>query len=200
MKKVLIIMVAALLAVPLSTSAQQKKVVQKRATTTAKRTTPVRKKPAAQPVNIQMDEPCIAGGALAFNGIPINLPSAEMASELKSQGFVFKKDQFGNERWHGKAFGVDGEVYVGTNPAVVTFTEKKSYNKATARKRVNAYKDAFEEMSGCKASESTMNWNSDEGGMVIIPVNSSRIQINYANQDEVEFSSNLFTISITYQE
>ena len=66
-----------------------------------------------------------------------------MTSELKSQGFVFKKDAYGNERWYGKAFGVDGEVYVGTNPAIVTFTEKKNYNKAQARKRVMAYKDAF---------------------------------------------------------
>lgn len=200
MKKVLFILMAAMFAVSLPASAQKKGAVKRQVTTTAKRTTPVRKKPVAQPVTIQMDEPCIAGGALAFNGIPINLPADEMASELKSQGFVFKKDEFGNERWYGKAFGVDGNVYVGTDPAIVTFTEKKSYNKAQARKRVMAYKDAFEEASGCQATESTMKWNSDEGGIIKIPVNTSFIEINYANQDEVEFSSNLFTVFVTYRE
>jgi hypothetical protein len=35
---------------------------------------------------------------------------------------------------------------------------------------------------------------------VKIPINSSYIEISYANCDEVEFSSNLFTINILYQE
>ena len=200
MKKWLFIILVALLAISVPTSAQKKGAVKNRTTTTAKRTTQARKKPAAQPVKIEMEEHCIAGDALAFNGIPINLPAAEMASELKSQGFVFKKDQFGNERWYGKAFGVDGEVYVGTNPAIVTFTEKKNYNKTQARKRVMAYKDAFEELSGCQASESTMQQNSIEGGYVKIPVNTSFIEIYYANNDEVDFSSNFFTVYITYRE
>ncbi len=192
-------MMAALLTASVPVTAQQKRTV-KRTTTTAKRTQP-RKKVAAQPVKIVMDEPCIAGGALAFNGIPINLPAAEMASELKSQGFQLKKDDYGGDsRWHGTAFGAAGIVYVGTNPAIVTFTEKKNYSKAQARKRVMAYKDAFEEASGCQATESTMSWNSDEGGMVKIPVNTSSIQISYANTDEVDFSSNLFTVMISYFE
>lgn len=57
------------------------------------------------------------------------------------------------------------------NPARVTFTETKFYNKTQVRKRVMAYKDAFEELSGCTAKESTMGWNSEEGGMVKIPIN-----------------------------
>ena len=76
MKKVLLIMMAALVAVSMPAVAQQKKTVKKRTTTT------VKKKPVSQQVKIEMDEPCIAGGALAFNGIPINLSDAEMASEL----------------------------------------------------------------------------------------------------------------------
>ena len=187
MKKVLLTMMAALLIVSVPASAQQRKTV-KKATTTAKRTTP-RKKAVSQPVTIQMDEPCIAGGAIAFNGIPITLSDKEMASELTGQGFKFKKDEFGNEQWTGKAFGVDGNVTVMKNPARVTFTEKKFYNKAQVRKRVMAYKDAFEELSGCTAKENTMGWNSDEGGTVKIPINSGYIEISYANCDEVDFSS-----------
>ncbi len=195
MKKVLLIMMAALVAVSMPAVAQQKKTVKKRTTTT------VKKKPVSQQVKIEMDEPCIAGGALAFNGIPINLSDAEMASELKSQGFTFKKDEYGNGGlWYGKAFGAEGKVWVGKDPARVTFTEKKEYSKVQARKRVMAYKEAFEEASGCTATENTMGWNSDEGGMVKIPINSSYIEISYANCDEVEFSSNLFTINILYQE
>ena len=197
MKKVLLTLVAALLIVSAPASAQQRKTV-KKATTTAKRTTP-RKKPVSQPVTIQMDEPCIAGGAIAFNGIPITLSEKEMASELTEQGFKLKKDDFG-ERWFGKAFGADGYVMVMKDPARVTFTEKKFYNKTQVRKRVMAYKDAFEEISGCTAKESTMGWNSDEGGMVKIPVNSGFIEISYANCDEVDFSSKDYTLMIVFSE
>ena len=198
MKKVLLTMMTALLIVSVPASAQQRKTV-KKATTTAKRTTP-RKKAVSQPVTIQMDEPCIAGGAIAFNGIPITLSDKEMASELTEQGFKFKKDEFGNEQWTGKAFGVDGNVTVMKNPARVTFTEKKFYNKAQVRKRVMAYKDAFEELSGCTAKENTMGWNSDEGGTVKIPINSGYIEISYANCDEVDFSSKDYMLMIVYSE
>lgn len=198
MKKVLLTMMAALLIVSVPASAQQRKTV-KKATTTAKRTTP-RKKAVSQPVTIQMDEPCIAGGAIAFNGIPITLSDKEMASELTGQGFKFKKDEFGNEQWTGKAFGVEGNVTVMKNPARVTFTEKKFYKKAQVRKRVMAYKEAFEELSGCTAKENTMSWNSDEGGMVKIPINSGYIEISYANCDEVEFSSSDYTLFIVFSE
>jgi hypothetical protein len=196
MKKLLLFVMTAMLVVAVPTSAQQRKTIKKRATTTAKST--ARKKPVSQPVTIQMDEPCIAGGAIAFNGIPIDLPKAEMESELKSQGFVYKKDEFGNGLWHGKAFGVEGTVFVRTDPAVVNFTEKKYYKKAQVRKRVMAYKDAFEEISGCKATESTMGWNSDEGGSVKIPINGGSIEIFYANCDEVDFSSTEYTLYIVY--
>lgn len=198
MKKVLLTMMAALLIASAPASAQQRKTV-KKATTTAKRTTP-RKKAVSQPVTIQMDEPCIAGGAIAFNGIPITLSDKEMASELTGQGFKFKKDEFGNEQWTGKAFGVEGNVTVMKNPARVTFTEKKYYNKVQVRKRVMAYKDAFEELSGCTAKENTMGWNSDEGGTVKIPINSGYIEISYANCDEVDFSSKDYTLMIVYSE
>ena len=198
MKKILLTMMAAQLIVSVTASAQQRKTV-KKATTTAKRTTP-RKKPVSQPVTIQMDEPCIAGGAIAFNGIPITLSDKEMASELTGQGFKFKKDEFGNEQWTGKAFGVEGNVTVMKNPARVTFTEKKYYNKVQVRKRVMAYKDAFEELSGCTAKENTMGWNSDEGGTVKIPINSGYIEISYANCDEVDFSSKDYTLMIVYSE
>ena len=70
-----------------------------------------------------------------------------MASELKGQGFKLQKDAFGNEQWVGKAFGVEGSVGLDKNPARVTFREKKFYKKAQVRKRVMAYKDAFEELS-----------------------------------------------------
>ena len=199
MKKVLLTMMAALLIASAPASAQQRKTTTKRTTTTAKRTAP-RKKPVSQPVTIQMDEPCIAGGAIAFNGIPITLSEKEMASELKDQGFVLKKDEFGNSQWTGKAFGVEGSVGIDKNPARVTFREKKFYNKAQVRKRVMAYKDAFEELSGCTAKESTMSWNSDEGGMVKIPINSGYIEISYANCDEVDFSSKDYTLMIVYSE
>lgn len=198
MKKVLLTLMAALLIISAPASAQQRKTV-KKATTTAKRTTP-RKKPVSQPVTIQMDEPCIAGGAIAFNGIPITLSEKEMASELKEQGFKFQKDEFGNERWFGKAFGVEGSVGLDKNPARVTFIEKKFYTKTQVRKRVMAYKDAFEELSGCIAKENTMGWNSDEGGMVKIPINSGYIEISYANCDEVDFSSKDYTLMIVYSE
>lgn len=198
MKKVLLTMMAALLIASAPASAQQRKTV-KKATTTAKRTAP-RKKAVSQPVTIQMDEPCIAGGAIAFNGIPITLSDKEMASELTGQGFKFKKDEFGNEQWTGKAFGVEGNVTVMKNPARVTFTEKKYYNKVQVRKRVMAYKDAFEELSGCTAKENTMGWNSDEGGTVKIPINSGYIEISYANCDEVDFSSKDYTLMIVYSE
>ena len=155
---------AALLIVSVPASAQQRKTV-KKATTTAKRTTP-RKKPVSQPVTIQMDEPCIAGGAIAFNGIPITLSDKEMASELKKQGFKYQKDTNGNEQWQGKAFGVEGNVTVMKNPARLTFTEKKFYNKAQVRKRVLAYKDAFEELSGCTAKENTLGWRLYKGMVV----------------------------------
>lgn len=199
MKKVLLIMLATLLMVSVPTSAQQRKTTTKRTTTAAKRTAP-RKKTVSQPVTIKMDEPCIAGGAIAFNGIPITLSEKEMASELTSQGFKLTKDEVGNVRWTGKAFGVDGNVTVMKNPARVTFTEKKFYNKAQVRKRVMAYKDAFEELSGCTAKENTMSWNSDEGGMVKIPINGGYIEINYANCDEVEFSSSDYTLFIVFSE
>jgi hypothetical protein len=198
MKKVLLTMMAALLIVSVPASAQQRKTV-KKATTTAKRTTP-RKKAVSQPVTIQMDEPCIAGGAIAFNGIPITLSDKEMASELTGQGFKFKKDEFGNGQWTGKAFGVEGNVTVMKNPARVTFTEKKFYNKTQVRKRVMAYKDAFEELSGCTAKENTMGWNRDEGGTVKIPINSGYIEISYANCDEVDFSSKDYMLMIVYSE
>ena len=199
MKKVLLTLMAALLIVSVPATAQQRKTATKRTTTAVKRTVP-RKKPVSQPVTIQMDEPCIAGGAIAFNGIPITLSGKEIASELISQGFKFKKDEFGNERWYGKAFGVEGNVTVQKNPARVTFMEKKFYNKAQVRKRVMAYKDAFEELSGCIAKENTMSWNSDEGGMVKIPINSGYIEINYANCDEVNFDSKDFTLFIVFSE
>ena len=199
MKKVLLTMMAALLILSVPASAQQRKTATKRTTTAAKRTTS-RKKAVSQPVTIQMDEPCIAGGAIAFNGIPITLSDKEMASELTGQGFKFKKDEFGNEQWTGKAFGVEGNVTVMKNPARVTFREKKFYNKAQVRKRVMAYKDAFEELSGCTAKESTMSWNSDEGGTVKIPINSGYIEISYANCDEVDFSSKDYTLMIVYSE
>lgn len=199
MKKILLFMMAVMLVIAMPTSAQQRKTTKKRTTTTAKRTT-ARKKPASQPVTIQMDEPCIAGGAIAFNGIPITLSDEEIASELTSQGFKLEKDEFGNECWKGKAFGVEGNVFVRKNPAVMSFQEKKFYNKTQVRKRVMAYKDAFEEISGCTATESTMNWNSDEGGMVKIPINSGFIQISYANLDEVEFSSNEYSLLIVFSE
>ena len=198
MKKVLLTMMAALLIVSVSASAQQRKPTTKR-TTTAKHTAP-RKKAVSQPVTIQMDEPCIAGGAIAFNGIPITLSDKEMASELTCQGFILKKDEFGNSQWTGKAFGVEGSVGIDKNPARVTFKEKKFYKKAQVRKRVMAYKDAFEELSGCTAKENTMGWNSDEGGMVKIPINSGYIEINYANCDEVDFSSSDYTLFIVFSE
>lgn len=199
MKKVLLTMMAALLIVSVPASAQQRKTTTKRTTTAAKRTAP-RKKAVSLPVTIQMDEPCIAGGAIAFNGIPITLSGKEMASELTSQGFKPKKDAFGNEQWTGKAFGVEGNVTLDKNPARVSFTEKKFYNKAQVRKRVMAYKDAFEECSGCTAKENTMGWNSDEGGMVKIPINSGYIEISYANCDEVDFSSKDYMLMIVYSE
>lgn len=189
---------AAMLIVSLPASAQQRRTATKRTTTAAKRTVPS-KKPVSQPVTIQMDEPCIAGGAIAFNGIPITLSDKEMASELTEQGFKLKKDDFG-ERWVGKAFGVDGNVVIQQNPARVTFTETKFYNKTQVRKRVMAYKDAFEELSGCTAKESTMGWNSEEGGMVKIPINGGYIEISYANCDEVDFSSKDYTLMIVYSE
>ena len=108
MKKVLLTLMAALLIASVPASAQQRRTAAKRTTTAAKRTAPS-KKPASQPVTIQMDEPCIAGGAIAFNGIPITLSDKEMASELTEQGFKLKKDDFG-ERWFGKAFGVEGNL------------------------------------------------------------------------------------------
>ena len=206
MKKVLLTLMAALLIVSVPASAQQRKTATKRTTTAAKRTTTAAKrnapskKPASQPVTIQMDEPCIAGGAIAFNGIPITLSDKEMASELTEQGFKLTKDEVGNARWLGKAFGVEGYVGVDKNPARVTFREKKFYNKTQVRKRVMAYKDAFEELSGCTAKESTMSWNSEEGGMVKIPINSGYIEISYANCDEVDFSSKDYTLIIVYSE
>ena len=106
----------------------------------------------------------------------------------------------GNEQWQGKAFGVEGNVTVMKNPARLTFTEKKFYNKAQVRKRVLAYKDAFEELSGCTAKENTLGWNSDEGGTVKIPINSGYIEISYANCDEVEFSSKDYTLMIVFSE
>ena len=206
MKKVLLTLMAALLIVSVPASAQQRKTATKRTTTATKRTTTAAKrnapskKPASQPVTIQMDEPCIAGGAIAFNGIPITLSDKEMASELTEQGFKLTKDEVGNARWLGKAFGVEGYVGVDKNPARVTFREKKFYNKTQVRKRVMAYKDAFEELSGCTAKESTMSWNSEEGGMVKIPINSGYIEISYANCDEVDFSSKDYTLMIVYSE
>ena len=182
-----------LVAVP--AAGQQKKVAKKSSTTVKKNA--VRKKAVSQPVTIQMDEPCIAGGAIAFNGIPINLSDAEMASELTSQGFKLKKDEYGNERWHGKAFGVEGEVYVGKNPAIVNFMEKKYYSISQVRKRVTAYKNAFEELSGCRASNSS---NSIEGGKVTIPINGGHIEINYANCDEVNFESKDYALFIVFSE
>ena len=201
MKKVfLFAMTALLLAAP--ASAQQKKTVKKRTTVAAaKRTTAApRKKTASQPVKIEMDEPCIAGGAVAFNGIPVTLSNAEIASELTSQGFQFKKDEFGNEAWYGKAFGVEGQVYVEKDPARVSFVEKKTYTKSQVRKRIMAYKDAFEELSGCTATESTMSWNSDEGGMVKILINGGYIEMDYNNEDEVNFMSNYFVLRIVFAE
>ena len=192
-------MMAALLTVSVPASAQQRKAAKKSTTTAAKKTAS-RKKTTSQPVTIQMDEPCIAGGAIAFNGIPITLSEAEMASELTSQGFKLKKDENGYKQWYGKAFGVEGKVGIDTNPARVYFTEQKFYKKAQARKRVLAYKDAFEELSGCTASENTTGWNNDEGGMVKIPINSGYIEIRYDNCDEVEFSSDDYILRIIYSE
>ena len=189
MKKVLLTMMAALLIVSVPASAQQRKTV-KKATTTAKRTTP-RKKAVSQPVTIQMDEPCIAGGALRVSK-EISLSIGEGWGEAVQVCRIMDKSSVVvviHRLWTKRV-----DIHR------VTFTEKKFYNKAQVRKRVMAYKDAFEELSGCTAKENTMSWNSDEGGMVKIPINGGYIEINYANCDEVEFSSSDYTLFIVFSE
>ena len=110
MKKLLILLAVALLAVaPQSVNAQQRKKAVKRTATTQKKkvTTPV------QNIEVVIDGPTIVdGGHLAFYGIPVIMGQADVNNELSARGFKVKKDNYGGTNITGTAYGVSCNVFV----------------------------------------------------------------------------------------
>lgn len=201
MKRTILFLAAAImLGMSMPTMAQQKKAPAKRTTTTKTTKKPTAKKPVQQSQSIVLNEPMIVDGHLAFLGIPVNLPTETISQKLKEKGFVYSKTEYDMGSWVGMAYGVKSSVNIGKEPAYVSFREMKDYTKTQARNRVTSYQKAFVEATGGKVTENTMSYNSVEGGQVRIETSKGYIEINYGNQDEVDFSSKYYDVYVTIGE
>ena len=190
MKRTILFLAAAIiLGVAMPTMAQQKKALVKRTTTTKTTKKPTAKKPVQQSQSIVLNEPMI-----------VDLPTETISQKLKEKGFVYSKTEYDMGSWVGMAYGVKSSVNIGKEPAYVSFREMKNYTKTQARNRVTSYQKAFVEATGGKVTENTMSYNSVEGGQVRIETSKGYIEINYGNQDEVDFSSKYYDVYVTIGE
>lgn len=169
-------------------SAAKKSTVTKKAT--------VAKKQSTAPLVITVDDPAIVNGHVAFLGVPVKQPEAEITKQLKVKGLVPKTEN-GFQFLGGTAYGVQVKVFVDSED-MISVRETKAYTKAQARNRVMAYQKAFLDATKGNVAENTMNYNSNEEGGVTIQTSGGNIEIHYSNQDEVEFSSKYFDVIITF--
>ena len=155
---------------------------------------PAVKKPVAAPATVTIDDPVIVNGHVAFLGVPVKQAVATIKEQLKEKGFVDTNEN-GFQYLLGTAFGVKVKVFVSSENQIET-REAKGYTLNQVKTRVNAYKKAFVEATGGKATENCMGCPEDGG--VSIETTGGTIEIHYYNQDEVNFESKYFDIVITY--
>ena len=173
------------------------------------RRTPVQRTQTQQAptVVIKENEPQAVNGHLAFLGIPLVQNRARIEASLREKGIIKKEDEYGNIRYEGMVYGVKSSVAIlggyqqGENTEGISYYEMKNYSKTQARNRVFAYQKAFLNATGGKVVENDMSYNSDEGGQIEIETtNKGHITIQYGNEDEVNFESNFFVVTVQFRE
>ena len=133
-----------------------------------------------------------ASGQLYFMGIPVKQPKANLDAQLKSKGFVQKKDEYGNVELFGSVDGVSVRIF--TADKCLTVTDKKLYSFANAKKRFSALftKITSEYGKGKYTSEGEdiRTYQIDGPG--------GTIEISMWDSDEVNFTSGQYLVSVTY--
>lgn len=169
------------------------------------RRTPVQRTQVQQTpsVVVKEGEPLLVNGWLAFMGIPVKQPKTNIIAKLKEKGFVLK-DDYGNIRWEGTAYGTKGSLAIiedyNEQPEGISYREIKNYSKTQARNRVIAYQKTFLEATGGRIIENTMANNGIEGEYVKIEAGKGVIEIQYANEDEVNFESPYYNVIVQFRD
>lgn len=151
-----------------------------------------------QAVVIKESEPLIVNGRLAFMGIPVKQAQATISAKLKEKGFVLKDDS-----WEGTVYGVKSSLGIeGFDGQAdgISYREMKEYTKTQAINRVKALQKAFLEATGGKVIENTLPNDGVEGEFVKIEAGKGTIEIQYANEDEVNFESRFFNVIVQFRE
>ena len=133
-----------------------------------------------------------SSGQLYLMGIPVKQPKANLDAQLKSKGFVQKKDEYGNVELFGLVDGVSVRIF--TADKCLTVTDKKLYSFANAKKRFSALftKITSEYGKGKYTSEGEdiRTYQIDGPG--------GTIEISMWDSDEVNFTSGQYLVSVTY--
>ena len=198
MKKIILLLMALMLMGTAQESvAQQRKTTAKntavkKTTTAARKTTPKKPAPTAS-ATVTITDPVIVNGHVAFLGVPVKQAENVIKQQLLAKGLVNTKEN-GFEFLGGTAYDVKVQVFV-EDENRITVREAKAYTKSQAKARINAYKKAFVDATGAKATENCMNC--DDGG-VTIDTPGGIIEVHFYNQDEVNFDSKYFDIVLTF--
>ena len=149
-------------------------------------------------VVVKENEPLLVNGHLAFMGIPVKQAQAGISAKLKEKGFILKDDS-----WEGNVYGVKSSLGIeGFDGQAngISYRELKEYTNTQAKNRVNALLKAFLEATGGKVVENTLANDGIEGEFVKIEAGNGAIEIQYANEDEVNFESRFFNVIVQFRE
>ena len=133
-----------------------------------------------------------ASGQLYLMGIPVKQPKANLDAQLKSKGFVQKKDESGNVELWGSVDGVSVRIFTADN--CLTVTDKKLYTFANAKKRFSALLTKITSEYGkgkyTSEGEDIRTYQIDGPG--------GTIEISMWDSDEVNYISGQYLVSVTF--
>ena len=177
----------------LTATVKKKPTMQK--TIIAGKTTAPKKQTLANAATVTITDPVIVNGHVAFLGVPVKQAENAIKKQLLAKGLADPNEN-GFKYLGGTAYDVKVKVFI-EDENRITVREAKGYTKSQVKARINAYKKAFVEATGAKATEECMDC--DDGG-VKIETTGGLIDIHFYNQDEVNFSSKYFDIVLTFSQ
>lgn len=147
---------------------------------------------------VSITDPMVVNGHLAFLGIDVTQSRSAIAQQLKAKGFVeYKNENSPYPFYKGMAYGVKCDLSINQEDENrnINYRELKRYKLSAAKARLNALANALLKASGGKVTDKYIQ--SDQG-LVKIEGNNWYIEIMYANEDEVNFTSAYNTIYLTF--
>ena len=185
MKKTLLALTALLLlGMAQGTMAQQKKTSVRKTMSTVKKKTSV-----VTPISIT--DPVVIDGHLAYMGVQLGQSPSKIWTELEKKGFKEVKSDWGDTQTKGLSYGAMSAIGVDEKGNVYV-TEDKAYTLSQAKRRVASLAAGLKKALNGKTS--VMPATDGGGGGTAIACDYGRIELQYQNDDEVEFISDTYVV------